>query len=213
MSTKINLTGQRYGRLVVLEESPIRKRHSVSWICKCDCGNITKPLSSDLLRRGHIKSCGCYSTEVRSLTHKKHGKCGSRIYASYRDMLNRCYLTTRKSYKDYGGRGITVCDEWKDSFQAFYEWAIANGYAEGLTIDRIDNDGNYEPSNCRWATDVEQGNNKRNNRLLTYEGKTLSLSQWAKEKRINVTTLHERLSRGWTLEQALTTPLKRGEKL
>lgn len=209
VSKKINLIGQRFGRLTVIQESTVRKGHSVAWVCQCDCGQITKPLSSDLLRQGHIKSCGCYGKEIRSATHKTHGMSRTRLYSCYRDMLNRCFREKTSCFENYGGRGITVCDEWRNSFEAFQKWALSNGYSDELTLDRVDPDGNYCPENCRWATDEEQGNNKRNNRLLTYNGKTQSLSQWARENGIKTTTLFMRLYKyGWTVEDALTAKVK-----
>lgn len=138
----------------------------------------------------------------------KHGMVGTRIYNIWKDMKKRCYCKTRKDYARYGGRGITVCDEWLHNFQAFYSWAMANGYKDDLTIDRIDVNGNYEPSNCRWITKYQQASNTRRNHLITYKGKTQTLTQWAREYDIPDTTLYGRLSkRHMTMEQALTTPI------
>lgn len=118
----------------------------------------------------------------------------------------RCFNENHQSYPHYGGRGITVCEEWRDNFQAFYDWAMANGYSDNLTIDRKDNDGNYEPSNCRWATNKEQANNKRNNRIITFEGETHDVTKWSEIKGIPRATIYTRLCRGWDIEKVLTTP-------
>lgn len=129
-------------------------------------------------------------------------------------MYCRCYYTTTNGYKNYGGRGIKICDDWVNNPQSFYDWSINNGYKKGLTIDRIDVNGNYEPSNCRWVTKEIQDNNRRNNRKITYKGETKTLSQWAKEFNINKTTLSDRLKAGNSIDEALNKPVTRcGGKL
>ena len=137
----------------------------------------------------------------------KHGCCGTRIYRIYNNMIVRCFNQNARSYQDYGGRGITVCDKWSHNFQAFYDWAMANGYADNLTLDRIDVNGNYEPLNCRWATKKEQANNTRRNRMITYNNKTQTIKQWADEYGINYPKLKDRINKlHWTIERALNTP-------
>lgn len=158
MPKLIDLTGKKYGRLTVIERSGVRGGQS-SWLCKCECGN-KKVVIGKNLRRGLTTSCGCYHNELLSVRNTTHGLSKTRIYRIWRDMKNRCFYSKDKHFKDYGGRGITICDEWKNSFESFYKWSDANGYSEKLTIDRIDNDGNYEPSNCRWITMKEQCQNR-----------------------------------------------------
>lgn len=165
MSKKIEMIGKRFGRLTVIEEAQKRKNKFVCWVCKCDCGNITKPVKGARLRNGETKSCGCLWSETMLRIHTVHGLCGTRVYSIWDNMIQRCTNSKRPQFKDYGGRGINVCDEWKNDFQAFYDWAMSHGYADNLTIDRIDVNGNYEPSNCRWVTMKVQQNNRRNNRL------------------------------------------------
>lgn len=161
-----DLTGKRFGRLIVIEATDERKCECVCWICKCDCGKITHPIRSSFLKNGNTTSCGCYNYQRRIESHTTHGKSHSRLYRVYYGMKQRCENPKAAKYECYGGRGIKVCDEWKDDFQAFYEWAMSNGYdpyAEHgkCTIDRINVDGDYSPGNCRWLTIQEQQKNKR----------------------------------------------------
>jgi hypothetical protein len=132
---------------------------------------------------------------------------GSRLYRIYSHMKERCYSPNTKCYRNYGGRGIAICEEWKNDYLEFKNWALTNGYREDLTIDRIDNDGDYCPQNCRWADTFLQASNKRNNHLLTLNGKTKTLSQWSRECGLKITTIYMRVKQyGWTVEEALTTP-------
>lgn len=138
-----------------------------------------------------------------------HGKRHTRIYKTWTDMKSRCLNPNRPKYKRYGGRGITICEEWLNSFEAFYDWAMANGYREDLTIDRIDNDGNYEPSNCRWITLAEQAANKSTNHFITHEGMTFTIAEWARRINVRREVLKDRICRyGWSPERALTTPVR-----
>lgn len=164
MAKKIEMLGKRFGRLVVISEFPQRKNNQILWVCKCDCGNTTNPIYGAHLRNGETKSCGCIPTG--GAYRIVHGHRHERIYSVWRGIKIRCLNTNSKHYKDYGGRGITVCEEWKDSFQTFYDYVskLAHFGEKGYSIDRINNDGNYEPGNVRWATAKEQANNKRRNK-------------------------------------------------
>lgn len=204
----IDLTGMRFGRLTVIEKAE-DKNKQIMWRCKCDCGN-EKCVSSGNLRSGCTKSCGCLHDEVAKISKKTHGMSKTRIYRIYKEMYARCYSPKRPEYPDYGGRGIAICDEWLDEengFMNFYNWAMANGYADNLTIDRINKDGNYEPSNCRWATAKEQARNTRNTVFLTYKGETKSVPEWSEIIGISKDTLTYRKRSGWSDKDCIEIPV------
>lgn len=202
-----DLTGQKFGRLTVVERSCDKIKRDRLWICRCDCGNYSMVLGYHL-KSGHTKSCGCLSPETTAKNHKKHGLYYTRLHTTWVNMKSRCYNCKDERYSSYGERGIAVCDEWRDNLNEFYNWAMANGYSDDLTIDRIDVNGDYCPENCRWIPMAEQSRNRRINRFLTHNGKTMLISDWAKETGIGRTTIDARLKRGWSVEKTLNTPTK-----
>lgn len=217
-----DLVGKKFNRWTVIEYAGKDKYNNALWLCECACESKTRRIvNGNNLRRGISASCGCLqkelakencvkrNTETGSQYAKKHGLCHTRIYTIWSGMIDRCYRKNNKHYQDYGGRGIIVCDEWKNNVETFYNWAINNGYNDNLSIDRINNDGNYEPNNCRWATVNEQVNNRRYNRMFTYNNKTQTLKQWADEYKINYHTLLSRIDKfNWEFEKALITPAR-----
>lgn len=212
MGAFIDLTGQKFGRLTVIERAKdhiqTNGRHTVCWLCKCECGNTCEIRSADL-KRGATVSCGCYNRDraKRGDNRRKHGLHETRLYRIWGAMKSRCNNPKQKEYQHYGGRGIAVCDEWLHELQAFYDWAMASGYADNLTIDRIDNNKGYSPDNCRWATRIEQNNNTSRNHLITYNGKTQTIAQWAREYNIPYKRLIQRINQShWNIEKALNTP-------
>lgn len=195
----VDISGEKYGRLTPLYRVDNDKYGHTSWMCKCDCGAM-KVVSTNDMRTGKSRSCGCLEKENRGLfgtrSKRTHQMKGTRLYRIWQGAKNRALNQNDKHWPDYGGRGITICDEWKTSFEAFRDWALANGYKEDLTIDRIDVNGNYCPENCRWVPQAEQQRNKRNNRYYTYNGKTQLIPAWAKEFGVTDSTIRSRIRRG-----------------
>lgn len=197
-----DLTGKKFNKLTVIGFAYVKNNKSV-WYCKCDCGKTTLSTAGNL-SSGQAKSCGCTRKESLISRNTKHGLVNHRLHVVWVDMRRRCYNETDIQFKDYGGRGIRVCQAWKNDFKPFYDWAMSNGWKDGLTIERVNNNGNYEPSNCRWATRLEQNRNQRSNRNLTYKSKTLCISEWAQIAGISASTIYSRINRGWSTEDALT---------
>ena len=207
MSKLIDLTGKKFGRLAVVGRAPNNKK-STMWLCKCDCGNEVV-VNGSSLKRKLTKSCGCWNKELLISNCFKHGKTNTRLYNIWAGIKVRCYNTQSQAYELYGGRGIIMWDEWKNDYLSFEKWAMDNGYSDKLSIDRIDVNGNYEPSNCRWADRVIQQNNTTRNNFITYEGKTHTTAEWARILGINYHTLQTRLHRnGWSVEKSFTESIK-----
>lgn len=202
--------GQQFGSFTVLQEvlphvSPNGKRRP-RYECRCVCGRVLPVLMQNLLN-GQSTSCGCLRAEKQRRAVTKHGDSRTVLYKAWRAMRVRCERSTDPSFKHYGGRGITVCPEWQD-WLTFKAWALANGYRADLEIERIDNNGNYEPGNCRWATRKEQCRNTRHSRMIIAFGETRCLEAWAEDPRctIHKASLAGRLNRGWDPERAISTP-------
>lgn len=207
----IDLTGKKFGKLTVIKRVGSDKYKNAIWLCRCDCGKETVKITSRL-KSGYTKSCGCLTVQKLLERNTKHNQANTRLYKIYKGLLQRCYITSNPAYKNYGGRGIRICDEWvdkKSGFINFYNWAISNGYKGNLSIDRINNNGNYEPNNCRWATRKQQSNNRRNSHYITYNGETHTLKEWTEILNISYSMLSHRIQRNWDLEKALFFPTRK----
>lgn len=204
------MIGKVYGRLTVIEDSGSRtKGRQVLWKCLCSCGKevVVRTCS---LKSGNTKSCGCLDAEVKAKRLTKHGKAEHPLYHVWRNMMDRCYNNKHQSYKDYGGRGISVCARWHN-LELFIE-DMQKGYTKGTQIDRINNNGNYEPANCRWTTSKENARNRRDNTYIEYEGETMAMAAWADRVGIPDYVLHNRLKCEWPIEKALLTPVRKYNK-
>ena len=200
-----DLTGMRFGRLVVLKESEPTSTNKRNWLCQCDCGSIVVK-SDHSLRYNGTKSCGCIQKEQlakRNHENRKWDIKNDRIHRIWGAMKHRCYSENDTHYSNYGGRGIKICDEWLNDFEAFQEWVLSNGYSDNLTIDRIDGDKGYYPENCRWATQKQQANNFSRNKILEYEGEKHTLTEWCEILGLNYGRTKARINAcGWTVEEA-----------
>lgn len=203
---RVNIIGKRFGNLVVLSHSHTNG-YTRCFLCQCDCGNQTI-VAKNALTTGKQVSCGCLRNKrIADLNRLPNGYL--RLGKIYRAMKKRCYDTKSNRYDRYGARGIKICDEWLSDINAFRKWSIENGYKDGLSIDRIDNNGDYSPNNCRWVEPTEQSNNTSRTVMIEYNGKTQTLTQWANELNIPKSTLHNRLRvHGWSVERALTQPVR-----
>ena len=203
-----NLVGMKFGMLEVLnrEDDYVKPsgRKILMWQCRCDCGRIVT-VSGECLKYGNTKSCGC----KRRNKFRTHGKSNTRLYEIWTDMKQRCLNPNQKTYKYYGGRGITICKEWIDDFMSFYDWALENWYQDKLTIDRIDVNGGYEPNNCRWVTMETQLGNTRRNHFVEINGESHTIAEWARIYGINPQTINSRLRKGISEQDAILIPVKR----
>lgn len=211
-TTKLrDLTGQRFGRLTVICRANdfvcSSGRKITMWHCLCDCGTEKDIASTSLINRA-TTSCGCWNYEQmcnKEIKHKKHGERDTVLYQRWCGMKDRCNDPKRLRYN---GRGITVCDEWKNDYMSFAEWSRNNGFREDLTLDRIDNDKGYYPENCRWTDITTQQNNKENNVRISFDGETHTQAEWSRLTGLNRYLIHDRLERGWSVYRTLTTPPK-----
>jgi len=211
MARAIDLAGNKYGKLTPVKIAyKYRDKFNdmrIFWECKCDCGN-TCVVNSRAITSGKTKSCGC----LRKGVNKKHGYYGTRLYRIYQGMKSRCKYSCCQDYKYYGGRGITYCAEW-DKFENFLEWALNNDYKDGLSLERIDVNGNYEPDNCCWVTPQEQRYNLTTSLKFTINNETKCLSEWCRIYKVPYARVHKRITcYGWDIVSALTTPSAREKK-
>ena len=203
----IDLAGERFGRLTVIERSPNDGRRTM-WKCRCQCGS-TVTVRAENLRSGNTQSCGCYEKEQTVKRLYKHGMSGTRLAGIYNAMLQRCYNINNSGYQMYGGRGISVCEEWLNDPKSFYDWCLLNGYGDGLSIDRIDNNGNYSPENCRWVDFYTQANNTRKNVYIEFKGEVHTIKEWSRITGIKYNTLYSRIVlAGWDISSAFDPKLR-----
>jgi hypothetical protein len=200
---RAELVGEKFGRLTVIEFKEI-KNEKAYWLCKCECGNPVF-VPTYRLKGGITQSCGCLQKERTSDAKFIHGQIKSSEYSSWVNMKNRCLNPKTIGYSAYGGRGIKVCKRWRNSFEEFFK-DMGSKPTPRHTLDRKNPDGNYEPNNCRWATEEEQQNNRRNNRVIEYKGESLTVSQLARKYNQNPQLVLERVNKGWSIERALTKP-------
>lgn len=206
MGAAIDLTGQKFGRWTVLNRTEGRRQN---WDCRCECGREKSVYGADL-RVGKSLSCGCLRGEgvaQRNRDSAKHGMFGTPEYKTWSSMIQRCTNSSASAWPNYGGRGIGICISWRESFEEFY--ADMGPRPKGTTLGRIDNEGDYEPGNCRWETFKEQASNRRSSRLITYNDETKTLQQWADWAGLSIHTLSKRLGKyGWDFDRAITAPLR-----
>lgn len=191
----IDITNCKFGKLTVIKRDLCNsKSGNAKWVCKCDCGNIISVIGSKL-RNSHTTSCGCNRISEKACGHSKE-----RLYRIWLGMNSRCNNKNADNFQWYGGRGIKICDEW-NNFMLFRQWALSSGYADNLSIDRIDSDGNYCPENCRWASYKEQQNNRSNNRIITYNNIKYTCAQFAEELDVPYYTIKNQIKLGWSIEK------------
>jgi hypothetical protein len=207
MGKFVDISGKRFGRLVVMNVKEKTKSGGYLWNCQCDCGNIIKSCFWNL-KKGKTKSCGCFKRDNIVNFNFKHGNCYTRIYRIWAGMKDRCNNPKNDNYHNYGGRGITICENWENHFDNFYNWSISNGYEDNLSIERIDVNGNYCPQNCKWATIKEQNNNTRRSILITYNGETKTLKEWSCCLNLSYGTIYSRYKNGYTVEEIFNIPVR-----
>lgn len=204
------LIGDKFGKLTVLSFQGRNKGYDSLWECKCDCGNI-KIVRGGVLKNGHTQSCGCLKKINTAKAKTTHGLIANnyKLYKVWIGMKQRCYNPRSHSYKDYGLRGIKLCETWEHSFENFHYWSMANGYEEGLTIERENVNGDYEATNCSWIPKAKQSGNRRNSIIITFKNQTKTTSQWSEITNIPTAVLTQRVRRGWSSYKTLTTKIDR----
>lgn len=203
-----DLTGQVFGRLTCIQRAGRSSKYNALWECECTCGNKVVVNSNNLIQ-SNTKSCGCIRHEILLQRVSSHNLSDTRLYEIWWGMKKRCFNPNCHAFKRYGQRGITICKEWLD-FKTFYDWALLNGYSKDLTIERINTNGNYEPGNCKWIILGKQVRNTRTNVLVTYQGETHCINEWAEILNIEKGTLWSRINRlGWDIEKAFNKPIRR----
>ena len=209
---KIDRIGERFGRLIIVEEKEPKlykpRTYARIFLCKCDCGNMVVASYTNL-KAGNVRSCGCLKKDCGKgiLSNESQNQDKLRLHMIWKSMKNRCSANSGRYYKNYKLRGISVCEEWKNDFNAFYEWAINNGYYPTLSIDRIDGTKGYSPDNCRWATAKMQANNIKTNVIITYNGESHTIPEWSQITNIPSYVIRNRRNYGWNVERILTTPV------
>ena len=201
-----DLKGREINGLKIIERNGSSESGDAMWDYRCHCGEI-KTAAASSLKNGGTRSCGCMKNRFISKANSTHGRSLTALYSIWKTMRYRCQNPNNPKYERYGKRGIKVCDEWQD-YPTFLKWSIKNGYEEGLTIDRIDNDGNYEPDNCRWVNNYIQQKNRSNNKWISFSGYNYILSDWSRMTGLNHKTISHRLNNGWSVEKALTKRTK-----
>lgn len=204
MSNTIDRVGKRYNKLTVVEQAGFSDRREKLWKCQCDCGNYTIVKGGNLTS-GAVKSCGCLRKTTKPTL--KHNSSHTKLYRKWASIKRRCYTQSSKDYANYGGRGIKMCDEWKNSFECFRDWALNNGYSDELTIERIDFNKDYCPDNCTWIPFNKQQENRRYCRYITYKGETRTLTDWCKRLGLSYKQVHNRMNKlGWSFEKSISEP-------
>lgn len=210
----VDLKGKRFTRLKVIEFAYSKKSNRY-WKCKCDCGNEIYTTTACLNRPKNTRSCGCIQKEkaaengrnsatTHGLSRNSDGT-KTRLFRIWTGMKTRCFNENVVEYPRYGGKGVTICESWMD-YKNFHAWAMSNGYKKHLSIEREDVNGDYEPLNCKWATNKEQTRNRTSSRFIEFNGETKTLAEWAEEKSMSINCLFERLKRGWSVKKSLETP-------
>lgn len=201
MAIRNDLKGKRFGHLTALYLTVDELYKKKKWLCRCDCGREIEITGSNLIS-GHSTQCKQCQLKTLQRGNVTHNQSHTKLYNVWNGMIQRCTNTNHKSFSDYGGRGITICEEWR-SFDNFQKWAWEHGYGEGVEIDRIDNNGNYRPENCRWITRIKNARNKSNNKIIVYNGESKTLSEWATYFGVNYKNLSRNLNKGYTLDEAI----------